>query len=169
MFEKGEFIIYGTSGVCQVEDVTTMDMSSVPQDRLFYVLLPDSQKGGRIFVPVDSQKTVMRRILNHEEAMELIERIPDIEELWIGNEKMREETYKACLWSGDCREWIRIIKTLYIRRLKRSAQGKKITSTDERYLHLAEDYLYSELEKALKVPKERMESYITERIEKLKQ
>ncbi len=164
MFERGDYVIYGTSGVCKVEDVTTMNMKDVPRDRLFYVLAPSSQKGGRIFTPVDSQKTQMRRILNREEAIRLIDQIPGIEELWITNEKQREENYKACMKSCDCREWIRIIKTLYLRKMERSAQGKKITATDEKYLRMAEDYLYSELEIPLEIPKEKMEQYITERI-----
>lgn len=165
MFEKGEYIIYGTSGVCRIEDITTMNMASVPKDKLFYVLSPSSQKGGRIFTPVDSQKTIMRRVLSKEEAAELIDEIPRIEELWIINEKQREEKYKECMRSGDCREWIKIIKTLYLRKLERTAQGKKITATDERYLKMAEDYLYSELEIPLGIPKNEMEDYITQKLE----
>jgi len=164
MFERGEYIIYGTSGVCRVEDVTTMDMKDVPRDRLFYVLAPSSQKGGRIFAPVDNPKTYMRRVMSREEASVLIDEIPDIEELWITNEKQREEHYKACMKSCDCREWIRVIKTLYLRKMERSAQGKRITSTDEKYLKMAEDYLYSELEIPLGIPKNEMEQYITDRI-----
>lgn len=105
MFEKGEYIIYGTSGVCKIEDITTMNMASVPKDKLFYVLSPSSQKGGRIFTPVDNSKAVMRRVLSKEEAAQLIDEIPVIEELWITNEKMREEKYKECMRSGDCRNW----------------------------------------------------------------
>ena len=164
MFCKGEYVIYGISGVCQVEDVTTMDMKGVPSDRLYYVLTPASQKGGRIFTPVDSEKTPMRRILTKEEATHLIDKIPEIEELWITNEKLREDKYKECMRSGDCREWIRIIKTLYLRKQQRNAQGKKVTATDERYLHMAEDYLYSELEIPLEIPKDQMVQYISERI-----
>lgn len=164
MFERGEYIIYGTSGVCKVEDITTMEMEGVPRDRLYYVLSPSSQKGGWIFTPVDNQKTPMRRILNQKEAATLIDEMPGIQVLWITNEKMREENYKECMKSCDCREWIRIIKTLYLRKQERSAQGKKITATDERYLRMAEDYLYTELEIPLGIPKEQMESYITERI-----
>ena len=87
-----------------MEDVTTMDMKGVPRDRLYYVLTPASQKGGRIFTPVDSEKTPMRRILTKEEATHLIDKIPEIEELWITNEKLREDKYKECMRSGDCRE-----------------------------------------------------------------
>lgn len=164
MFKQGEYIIYGTSGVCRIEDITTMDMKDIPKDRLFYVLAPSSQKGGRIFTPVDNHKTPMRRILNREEATQLIAQIPGIEALWISNEKQREENYKECMKSCDCREWIKIIKTLYLRRQERSAQGKRITSTDEKYLRMAEGFLYSELEIPLEIPKERMEQYITDQI-----
>ena len=51
--------------------------------------------------------------------------------------------------------------------MQRSAQGKKITSTDEKYLKMAEDYLYSELEILLEIPKSQMEQYITVRMEQL--
>lgn len=168
MFEKGEYIIYGTSGVCRIEDITTMDMVGVPDDKLFYVLSPSSQKGGRIFTPVENQKTVMRRVMSKKEAEELIEEITDIEELWITNEKMREENYKECMRSGDCRDWIRIIKTLYLRKQQRNAQGKRITATDERYLKLAEDYLYSELEIPLGIPKSEVEAYIIRKVEEMR-
>ena len=167
MFEKGEYIVYGTSGVCQVEDITTMDMKGVPRDSLFYVLNPSSQKGGKIFTPVDNGKTYMRPVLTQEEASKLIDEIPKIEELWIANEKLRENQYKECMKSCDCKEWIKIIKTLYLRKRTRSAQGKKITSTDEKYLRMAEDYLYSELEIPLGIPKEKMEEYIGEQVRKL--
>ncbi len=164
MFKRGDYVVYGTSGVCRVEDVTTMDMKDVPRDRLFYVLAPSGQRGGRIFTPVDNQKTPMRRIMNREEASQLIRQMPDIEELWITNEKQREENYKQCMKSCDCREWIRIIKTLYLRKMERNAQGKKITATDERYLKMAEEYLYSELEIPLNIPRDQMEQYITGQI-----
>lgn len=167
MFEKGEYIVYGTSGVCRVEEITTMNMRGVPRDRLYYVLAPSSQKGGKIFTPVDNEKTMMRRVINQEEASRLIDEIPNIEELWIANEKLREDQYKACMRSCDCREWIRIIKTLYVRKMARTAQGKKVTSTDEKYLRMAEDFLYSELEIPLGIPKEHMSDYISRRIREM--
>lgn len=167
MFEKGEYIVYGSSGVCQVEDITTMDIKGVPRDRLFYVLNPSNQKGGKIFTPVDNQKTYMRPVLTREEASELIREIPGIGELWISNEKQRESQYKECMKSCDCKEWIKIIKTLYLRKRARNAQGKKITSTDEKYLRMAEEYLYSELEIPLGIPRAKMEEYIGEQVRKI--
>ena len=47
--------------------------------------------------------------------------------------------------SCDLRQWVQVIKALLIRKEEREANGKKATVTDERYMKLAEDGLYSEL------------------------
>ena len=106
----------------------------------------------------------MRRVISKEEAEELIREIPQIEGLWIGSEKQREEKYKECMKSCKCAEWVRIIKPLYQRKMSRLKQGKKITATDERYLRMAEGNLYSELSIALGIPESGMEDYIMNQI-----
>ena len=57
-----------------------------------------------------------------------------------------------------------LIQTLYIRKQERTAQGKKITALDERYMRTAENELYSELSLTLGIPKDEMEQYIRERL-----
>lgn len=164
MFETGDYIVYGSTGICQVMGVTTMNMDGIPKDRLYYVLRPDGQAEGKIFTPVDNVKLVMRRVMTQKDAEDLINEIPDIETLDIADDKLREEKYKECLRSCESREMIRIIKTIYLRKKERFAKGKKVTATDERYLKQAEENLYSELSMLLGVPKNKMESYITARI-----
>ena len=102
--------------------------------------------------------------MTKEEAEELIDSIPEIDELWVSNDKLREEKYKETMKSCECRDWIKIIKTLYLRKQERIAQGKKTTAMDDRYLRLAEENLYSELSLALGIPKDGMEEYITKRM-----
>ncbi|MCI8929998.1 MAG: CarD family transcriptional regulator [Lachnospiraceae bacterium] len=169
MFEKGDFIVYGNTGVCEVKDITTLDMKGAPKNRLYYILSPSHRKESKIFTPVEGNKTVMRAVLTKEEADVLIENIPVIEELWVGNDKLREEKYKETMRSCDCRDWIKIIKTLYMRKKERIAQGKKTTAMDEKYLRMAEENLYSELSFALGIPKEQMEGYIIKCMAKLQQ
>lgn len=167
MFRPGEYIHYGSSGLCKVEEVTKLEVSWADKDRLYYRLTPLEGQGGVIYTPVDNQKVAMRRALNREEAQELIDSIPAISELWIAEEKQREQNYKQALKSPDCRSWIQIIKTLYMRKQSRIAQGRKITATDEKYLKSAENRLYSELALALGQDKNDMEQYITLRIKNL--
>ena len=57
-----------------------------------------------------------------------------------------------------------MIKTLYIRKQSRLAAGKKVTSSDEKYLHLAEESLYGELSVVMGIPKDEMEEYIAGRV-----
>ena len=165
MFKKDEYIIYGNKGICKIQEITTLNMDGAVKDRLYYVLAPNNQKDSKIFVPVDSNKTIMRRLISKSEADELIEKIPEIQEIWVENDKLREEKYKECMRTCECQEWVRIIKTLYVRMQKRLAQGKKVTATDERYFRMAEENLYSELSIALGIPKDEMEQYISTKME----
>ena len=40
MFEKGEYIVYGHNGICEVEDITHLNLSGVDKGKLYYVLAP---------------------------------------------------------------------------------------------------------------------------------
>lgn len=164
MFKKGDYVVYGSSGICEVAEVTTMNMEGIPKDRLYYVLCPYHQTGSRIFTSVENQKIKMRKILTKEEAEQLIQEIPSMETILISNDKLREERFKEGIRSCECREWVRVIKTLYLRIQERVAQGKKIPATDEKYKKLAEKNLYAELSFVLKVPEKEMEDYITKRL-----
>lgn len=165
MFEVGEYIVYGVKGVCRVEDITHIDISGADKNRLYYVLTPIGESTGKIYAPTDNQKVMMRRIISKEEADRLIDELPQIELLWVPDDKQREAKYKEALNTCDYRAWVSIVKTLYLRKQERVAQGKKITALDERYMRTAENELYSELSLTLGIPKAEMENYIRERLE----
>ena len=164
MFETGDYVVYGHTGICQVMGVTTMDMAGISKDRLYYILRPEGQAEGKIYTPVDNGKMVLRKVMTREEAEALIAEIPSIEILEIDDEKRREERYKECIKSCECRELIRIIKTIYLRKQERISKGKKVTATDDRYLKMAEDNLYSEMSMLLGVPKSKMEQHICKQL-----
>ncbi len=164
MFQIGEFIVYGTTGVCQVIDIGTMDLSGATKDRLYYTLVPVGDKDGKIYTPVDNEKVILRSVLTKEEAELLIRDIKDIDTIWIQDEKRRELSYKEVIRKCDCREWVRIIKTLYLRKQSRIAEGKKVTAVDERYLKIAETSLYGELSVSLGMERDRVVDYITKRV-----
>lgn len=164
MFEIGTCIICGQHGVCKVEAIGPLKLFESSKEREYYTLSPLYSKGGVTYVPADSDKIVMREIISKDEAEKLIEEMDGMEELWIENEKRREDVFKKSLRSCDYREWVRIIKTLYARKQRRIAQGKKVTASDERYLKAAEDSLYGELAVALGMQKREVENYIISRI-----
>ena len=106
LFKKGEYIVYGTTGVCLVKDITTMAREDFSDGKLYYVLEPTGSVGGRITTPVEDNKSVMRRVLSKEEAYELIDEVRAIDKLWVTDEKQIESKYKEELRTCDCKEWI---------------------------------------------------------------
>lgn len=167
MFQTGDYMIYGNSGVCQVESVGTIDtIPGIPKDKIYYTLKPLYIKGSTIYTPVDNQKVLIRPLILKEEAIQLIDGIEEIETLWISNEKQREEVYKEELATCDCKELIKIIKTVYQRMQERLAEGKKITNSDRKYFKIAQDSLYGELAIVLDMEKEKVEEFITERMQR---
>ena len=58
MFKKGEYILYGTVGVCQVEGISKPDFSN--NDKVYYSLVPKFDQDTTIYIPVDSPKVKMR-------------------------------------------------------------------------------------------------------------
>lgn len=168
MFQVNDVVVYGNHGICKVTDVGTLLVSGADKYKQYYTLHPVYQREAVFYVPVDNTKIMIRLALSKKEAEQLINDIEEMESAWIVNEKEREAQYKAALHSCDCRELIKIIKTLYERKQSRIQDGKKVTTVDERYFHLAEAQLYEELAYALEMKREEVGTYIANYISKEK-
>lgn len=162
MFCKGEYIIYGNNGVCEVQDY--MQPEEIDNQRMYYVLAPMRSKGSTIYSPVDNKKVFMRRIITKEEANALLAGIPEYEDLEIEDVRSQEQQYKEILKNYDCTEFLRFIKALYQRKRIREAAGRKITAVDEKYLYLAKDSLLNELALALDMDVEEVDRLLAERM-----
>lgn len=160
MFEVGEYVVCGNKGVCVVEKITTLDIAGVDKEREYYILKPKYQQGSTVYVPVDSSRESMRRVIRREEAQKLIDAIPDVPPLSITNEKLSEQVYRECLKSGSCKEWVRVLKTIWRRKQERLQAGRKVTAVDAKYFHMAEESLYGELAVALDLDRDEVEAYI---------
>lgn len=145
MYKVGDCIVKPGNGVCVVKDILHLNMSGVDRNRLYYLLVPLEDDKEKIYMPTDTQTSNTRRVMTEEEAWKLIDKIPEVEEAWIENEKFREQKYKEAIKSGKPEALVSIIKVIHLRKKKRAQEGKKSTTVDERYFILAENYLYSEL------------------------
>lgn len=170
MFQINDLVVFGTHGICQVKAVGSLSMSAADEGRLYYTLSPlyETQQS-IIYTPVDNAKAPMRAASTEKEALELIDRIPELETIWVFDEKKREEKYKEIMLKNECAGWVQIIKTLYLKKQKRLAEGKKSTAKDDFYFKLAEDLLYGELAAALHVDKAEVKDLIAGRIRELVQ
>ncbi len=164
MFKKGDLVLYSTYGLCDITDVTTVDIPGIDKDRLYYILSARSSKC-TIYVAADGDLSKMRKPISKEEAKDLISKIGEIEPLKLKDEKKPAAEYKEVLQKHDCIELFKLIKCIYFRRKKRLDERKKVTAADDKYMHLAEDLLYQELGVVLDIPKDQVLDYIIKEIE----
>lgn len=164
MFKSGEYVVHGYNGLCVVEGVTHLNMSGISKEALYYILRPLNSEESKIYLPVEKGEAVSRRIMTKEEAGQFMETIDQVESYWNANHKIREEMYKTAMKTCESSMWIRIIKTLYLYQKERNAMGKRISSSDERFLKHAEEYLYQELSLATGKSYEQIKTEVAERI-----
>ena len=166
MYRKGDYVIYGCKGVCQIREVTTLNMEGIPKDRLYYEMQLVSDPGSTIFTPVEHEgsRSVMRPLLSEDEARDLLRKIPELEEEWIRDDRAREAHYRDAVNHGDAEAILSLIRQLQLRRRARIEQGKKLPVMDSRYLKTAQDNLVQEFSIVLDASREKVESYVAERI-----
>lgn len=164
MYQVGDCVVKANTGVCRITDIVQLNGMDVDKNKKYYLLVPFSDDKMKIYVPVDSTVSNLRKVISCSEAWNMIESIPKIDAVQIENEKQREQKYKEALGSCEPEQWISIIKTMYFRKQKRNIQGKKNTAMDERYFKLAEKYLYSELAYAIGKNESEMSQLIADTI-----
>lgn len=166
MFEVGDYVVHGNSGVCRVDGIKQMDGFGTGNKRMYYTLVPIYSSGSKLFVPTDSKKVITRSVMTKKEVKKLLEEWDEIETFLVDNDKKREEVYKEALKSCDSRQWVKLIKTSYQRNKTRMESGKKATSSDERYLQMAEENLFGELAIPLEMSRGEAEEYFIAQVSK---
>ena len=166
MFKIGDYVAHYKEGVCEVTSIGKLDISCSDKKKEYYTLKPLYDAGGTLYMPVENEKRQIREVITSEEAQALIEDMLNIETIGVTDEKRREISYKEALLRNQCRDWVAIIKTSYTRKMKRIASGKKVINVDDKYLNIAEKFLYGELAVALDMPKDEVKGYITDYLKK---
>jgi len=158
MFQENDYVMYGSVGVCRVQKVDCPDFAK-KEKKQYYFLKPLYSVCDSIFVPVDNGAK-MRKVLTKKEANELIEKMPEMEADW---SKSDEEAYKQAIRSFDCYELAKLAKCLHYKIMERKKEGKKPLQADEKYINMAEEYLFGELSVALEIPMEKVGTYIAQK------
>ena len=152
MYEIGQLIVYGNEGVCRVEEIGTPKISGVDKHREYYTLAPIYREG-KVFTPVDS-KVFMRPVITREEALALIDRIPQMTAQVYENSNLRflNEHYQQCIQDYTCADLLQLIKDVRAKRRRMA----------ERDMKRAEEMLHGELAIALDMPREQVPQFISD-------
>ena len=168
MFEIGEHIVYGTSGICRVEEICRSPYDK-NDTRTFYLLIPiHNPMGSTIYTPVDNDRVPMRRLMTREEIDALITLMPEIEPVQVPVEKQRREIYRTTLFALRPEGYVSVMKTVNRRREELTAARKHFPVSDMEYGRLARHLLYSECAHVLGIEEGDVEGYIERRLAAVK-
>ena len=164
MYNVGDMVMYGAFGICKVTAIEKRDLTGEEQE--YYILKHINSEKNIFYVPTnnDTALSKMHPICSKAEVDELISHMNSEGLIWIDNDIKRKEEYSRIIKDADKHEIIRLIKTLYLRRKELAESGKKLRSTDENYLSLAENMLFEEFAYALDIDKSEVVEYIEKHI-----
>lgn len=165
MFKLNDYVVYGSTGVCQITD-TIKDKHINDEEIEYYVLHPVFNDNMTIKVPIANSSILMRSVITKDDVLSLIAAMPGKEPLLFDDKRQRSKDFKAVLKQGNHEEWIKIIKTLYLEKKEKSAVDKKLTKSDEDIMNTAERQLYEEFAIALNISPDEVVFYILEHISK---
>ncbi len=164
MFQKGDYIIYRNTGVCQVAEIGVPDHIPTTEGTLYYFLVP-MRGSGTIYIPTDSP-VYMRPVITQEQAATLISSIPERSPMPIQckDQKALVQSYKSMVQTHDCDTLLQLIMSVRRKGSELTEKGKTLGKIDMQYKKQAEEMLHEELSIVLNVPYEEIPSYIRQQL-----
>lgn len=156
VFEINEYVFHLHCGVCKIRDIATLPGDD--SGNKYYVLSPlfGDDKGNIVRVPVNNSVS-LRKPLQKEEAMKLVENWPDIrKELYVTDSKLRKQLYEQTLSRGNLSELAPLLEGAY----QRKAKDGHLNSMDAQFVNRATPIVYGELSLALQMPFEEVPEFI---------
>ena len=167
MFQINDTIFYPSGGVCVIDDIRIVHFDGLPE-RNYYIIHPIEHPQETFFVPVDSDKIKLRKLISREEALDLMDHVTDIPPIEESNLRVLKERIAEALAQYECVEWFRVIRTVHHRREALTGRSKRISDTERAYSDTAKRYLYAELSAVLEIPIDEVEACITRHAEAAK-
>lgn len=157
MFQVGDAVSYGTSGVCTIAEKKPVKLAGQPCE--CYILRPVYDSSMKICVPCSSQVLLdrMRALPSKQELLDMLqEPAPEHEP----DPDVRKEYYRRTLQSGDSHALLRMIRDIYTEQRRRHAMGKQLSSYEDSALREAQNILHSEFAYTLGMDPQQVPQFI---------
>lgn len=158
-FEKKQYLVNSTFGVCKVEKITKL-VAGKEQQLEYYVLQSVSEPNRRSYVPVENRETVLRVPMDIGRAQELLQELSRGKLLPEENFPDTYEEVKKILEQGEPASWARAVQ------FRREHKGT-LDSDVEEILDKIWKYLREELAFVLKLTRDEVEQQVKEKNEVL--
>lgn len=157
-------ILHDSEGVCEVVGITKREIRDTEKE--YYILKPIENESSTVYIPKDAdfEKSNLKLLLNPEEVMNLIKKIPAIETRWIENASQRKMEFRRVLKEGTREELVALIKTLHSEKINREADGKKLFGSDEQIYNEARRSLNEEISYVMGVDIDDVDAFIGENL-----
>lgn len=167
MLNIGECVIYGSHGLCRVDDILVPSFLERGKEKEYYQMVSAVDAGSVLYVPVDGAEDRIRDVIGTDDAESLIDEIVETPFLELPEGKKAEPAIMEVIKRNLTDEMMSLVKSL--RRIKavREAEGKKFAALNEKYLNMAEKLLYTELAFSLKTEKDDIKTRVVDELSHL--
>lgn len=161
-FAVGEKVVYGTNGICTIEDIIRQSPIPGEDERTYYILRQKENNGLVISVPAESEALLsrMRRVFSKQEIDSLLLGTCGREQEWIEDKRARADAFRIMLTGGITEDLILMIRAIYLHRQALAKNAKKLNVADETTLKSAEKLVREEFAYALQIAPDAVGRYI---------
>lgn len=143
MFAVNEKVVYSVVGVCEIEQIGKPPIKGIDKD--YYFLQPVYDSKGIIYSPVDSDKVMIRSIMDLDTCNALIERAKNCKQDEELNEKVHPMKYDEMVKSQNPEKLMHLVRALFNIKNERAKELRRMKSADNRMLATARKLLYGEI------------------------
>lgn len=144
MYNIGDLIIYSGHGICKVDNIC--DKTYFGNTQTYYVLQPlENNHQLTISIPVDNEKVIMSRLIQRNQAEEILASFKSLGVNWIENNHLRIQVYNDIVKTGNRNEIAKVANTLIRKKHELEMKEKKFGEQDKHLLISIQNILFKEL------------------------
>ena len=161
MLKLNDTVMYGTTGVCTVENIEKKTIGKVT--RTYYVLRPKAQTSSTVFLPADNEMLLgkVRTVMTADEIKCIIRQLPAEPNIWVDDDNERKLRYNEIITSGDRKRCLVMVRTLRSHQKELAEKGKRLHIADERALKEGQRLIHDEFSYVLNIAPDEVGNYIS--------
>ena len=165
-FSIGQYVAYGTNGICIVDSIERMSFTEGAPKEEYYVLRQNKNRATQFFVPMKNEELLskMREPMQKSDIEDILMGLSDDDVHWINDRRERGDYFKSILHEGVNSRLLNMIICIYQRKRELARRGKKLSVTDTTTLKTAEKLVEEEFAWALDMDPQEVPAFIRRRL-----
>ena len=164
--KQGQHVVYGTNGICFVENISEMAFPTGGEKKQYLILRPLSDRGSIIYIPHDNEVLLgrLRPLITKKEANGIWNTPITQTVAWEEDRKQRAASFKEYLLKNDIYTLLSMILCICQKRDLLTEQNKKLTNADREMLAAALKSVCEELAFSLGLSREAVSEKLKEHL-----